>query len=55
MPSNRQARETLFQLASEDQPPLRWAARADAIGTFERKANDLIAQANAYRETPFAS
>jgi len=40
----------LVQLASQDQPPLRWAAGADAIGTFERKANDLLAQADAYRE-----
>jgi NAD(P)-dependent dehydrogenase (short-subunit alcohol dehydrogenase family) len=40
----------LLQLASLDEPPLRWAAGADAIGTFEKKANDLLAQANAHRE-----
>ena len=40
----------LVQLASQDDPPFRWPAGADAIGTFERKANDLLAQANAYRD-----
>jgi NAD(P)-dependent dehydrogenase (short-subunit alcohol dehydrogenase family) len=42
--------KVLVQLASQDKPPLRWAAGADAIGTFEKKAKDLLAQANAYRE-----
>jgi hypothetical protein len=42
--------KALVQLASQDEPPLRWAAGADAIGTFERKANQLLAQANAYRD-----
>jgi NAD(P)-dependent dehydrogenase (short-subunit alcohol dehydrogenase family) len=42
--------KALVQLASQDEPPHRWAAGADAIGTFEQKANDLLAQANAYRE-----
>jgi hypothetical protein len=42
--------KALIELASQDEPPLRWAAGADAIGTFERKANDLLAQANAYRD-----
>ena len=41
---------TLVQLASQDEPPLRWAAGADAVGTFEQKARDLLAQADAYRE-----
>jgi len=40
----------LIQLASQDQPPLRWPAGADAIRTFEQKAKDLLTQANAYRE-----
>jgi NAD(P)-dependent dehydrogenase (short-subunit alcohol dehydrogenase family) len=40
----------LVQLASQDEPPLRWAAGADAVATFEQKANDLLAQADAYRE-----
>jgi NAD(P)-dependent dehydrogenase (short-subunit alcohol dehydrogenase family) len=42
--------KTLIQLASQDEPPLRWAAGADAIGTFEQKAQNLLAQADAYRE-----
>jgi NAD(P)-dependent dehydrogenase (short-subunit alcohol dehydrogenase family) len=40
----------LIQLASQDEPPLRWAAGADAIQTVEQKARDLLAQADAYRE-----
>jgi len=42
--------KALLQLASQDEPPFRWPAGADAIGTFERKATDLLAQANAYRD-----
>ena len=42
--------EALVQLASQDKPPLRFAAGADAVGTFEQKAKDLLAQADAYRE-----
>jgi NAD(P)-dependent dehydrogenase (short-subunit alcohol dehydrogenase family) len=42
--------KALVQLASQAEPPLRWAAGADAIATFEQKANDLLAQADAYRE-----
>jgi NAD(P)-dependent dehydrogenase (short-subunit alcohol dehydrogenase family) len=40
----------LVQLASRDEPPLRFAAGADAIATVEQKANDLLAQADAYRQ-----
>lgn len=40
----------LVQLASQDQPPFRWPAGADAVHTIERKAKDLLAQADAYRE-----
>jgi NAD(P)-dependent dehydrogenase (short-subunit alcohol dehydrogenase family) len=40
----------LVQLASQDEPPLRWVAGADAIATVEHKAKDLLAQADAYRE-----
>lgn len=40
----------LMQLIGQDEPPLRWAAGADAVATFEQKARDLLAQANAYRE-----
>ncbi|MCM3870611.1 MAG: SDR family oxidoreductase [Pyrinomonadaceae bacterium] len=42
--------KVLIQLAGQDQPPLRWAAGADALGTFELKAKLLLAQADAYRE-----
>jgi NAD(P)-dependent dehydrogenase (short-subunit alcohol dehydrogenase family) len=40
----------LVQLAGQDEPPLRWAAGADAVETFEQKAKTLLAQADAYRE-----
>jgi NAD(P)-dependent dehydrogenase (short-subunit alcohol dehydrogenase family) len=40
----------LVQLASQDEPPLRWVAGADAIATVEQKARDMLAQADAYRE-----
>jgi len=42
--------DALVQLVGQDEPPLRWAAGADAVGAFEQKANDLLAQADAYRE-----
>ena len=42
--------KALVQLASQDKPPLRWAAGADAVATFEQKVSDLLAQANAYRD-----
>ena len=40
----------LLTIAGLEQPPLRWLAGADAIGAAEQKANDLLAQADAYRE-----
>jgi NAD(P)-dependent dehydrogenase (short-subunit alcohol dehydrogenase family) len=40
----------LVQLAGQDEPPLRFAAGADAVATVEQKAKDLLAQAGAYRE-----
>jgi NAD(P)-dependent dehydrogenase (short-subunit alcohol dehydrogenase family) len=40
----------LIQLVSSDEPPLRWAAGADAVAAFEDKAQTLIKQAGAYRE-----
>jgi NAD(P)-dependent dehydrogenase (short-subunit alcohol dehydrogenase family) len=40
----------LVQLASQDEPPPRFAAGGDAIATVEHKANDLLAQVDAYRE-----
>src|SRR6185369_7537839 len=42
--------KALVQLASQDEPPLRWAAGADAIGVVEQKANTLLAQVDAHRE-----
>jgi NAD(P)-dependent dehydrogenase (short-subunit alcohol dehydrogenase family) len=42
--------DALVQLASQDEPPLRFAAGADAVGALEQKARDLLAQASAYRE-----
>lgn len=42
--------KALIQLASQDEPPLRWAAGADAVADLERKAQLLLAQADAYRE-----
>jgi NAD(P)-dependent dehydrogenase (short-subunit alcohol dehydrogenase family) len=40
----------LVQLASQDEPPRRFVAGADALATVEQKAKDLLAQADAYRE-----
>ena len=40
----------LVQLAGQDEPPLRFMAGADAVETVEKKAKDLLAQADAYRE-----
>ena len=39
----------LVELASQDKPPLRWAAGADAVQVFEQKAKDLLAQADCNR------
>jgi NAD(P)-dependent dehydrogenase (short-subunit alcohol dehydrogenase family) len=40
----------LVQLADSAEPPLRWAAGADAVGALEQKANQLLDQADAHRE-----
>jgi NAD(P)-dependent dehydrogenase (short-subunit alcohol dehydrogenase family) len=40
----------LVRLAGLDEPPLRFPAGADAVATFEQKANGLLAQASAHRE-----
>jgi NAD(P)-dependent dehydrogenase (short-subunit alcohol dehydrogenase family) len=40
----------LVQLASQEEPPLRWIAGADAVAGVEQKAHNLLAQADAYRE-----
>ncbi|MGO4191145.1 SDR family oxidoreductase [Arthrobacter sp. YAF17] len=42
--------DALIQLAKLDEPPLRFAAGADAVGVFETKSKELHAQAGAYRE-----
>jgi NAD(P)-dependent dehydrogenase (short-subunit alcohol dehydrogenase family) len=34
----------------DDDPPLRWVAGADAVATVEQKANELLAQVDAYRD-----
>ncbi len=39
----------IVQLAGLDEPPARFAAGADAVQTFEAKANALLAQADAHR------
>ena len=42
--------DALVQLAALDTPPARFAAGADAVEAFEKKAKELHAQANAHRE-----
>jgi NAD(P)-dependent dehydrogenase (short-subunit alcohol dehydrogenase family) len=42
--------KALIQLASQDEPPLRWAAGAGAVQAVEQKAKDLLAHADTYRE-----
>ncbi len=42
--------DALVHLAAHDQPPLRFPAGADAVATFKKKAKELLAQADAYRE-----
>jgi NAD(P)-dependent dehydrogenase (short-subunit alcohol dehydrogenase family) len=42
--------KALVQLTSQDEPPLRWVAGADAVQIVEQKAKDLLAQVDAYRE-----
>ena len=40
----------LVQLAALDEPPVRFAAGADAVALFETKARTLLAQADAHRD-----
>jgi NAD(P)-dependent dehydrogenase (short-subunit alcohol dehydrogenase family) len=42
--------DALVSLASQAEPPVRFAAGADAVATFEQKAQELLAQADAYRD-----
>ena len=40
----------LVKLTALDEPPTRFAAGADAVQTFEAKANSLLTQAQVHRE-----
>jgi NAD(P)-dependent dehydrogenase (short-subunit alcohol dehydrogenase family) len=42
--------EALIAVVDQEQPPLRFVAGADAVETVEQKANELLAQVDAYRE-----
>jgi NAD(P)-dependent dehydrogenase (short-subunit alcohol dehydrogenase family) len=42
--------KALITVVDQEQPPLRWVAGADAVAAVERKANDLLAQVDAYRD-----
>jgi hypothetical protein len=42
--------KALITIVDEEQPPLRWVAGADAVATVEQKANELLAQVDAYRD-----
>ena len=42
--------DALVEVAALEQPPVRFAAGADAVATFEQKANELLAQADTHRE-----
>jgi NAD(P)-dependent dehydrogenase (short-subunit alcohol dehydrogenase family) len=40
----------LVQLASQDDPPRRWVAGADAVGAIEQKARTLLADVDMHRD-----
>jgi NAD(P)-dependent dehydrogenase (short-subunit alcohol dehydrogenase family) len=42
--------DALLQLAAQEDPPLRFPAGADAVAAFERRAKQLLDQANAHRD-----
>jgi NAD(P)-dependent dehydrogenase (short-subunit alcohol dehydrogenase family) len=42
--------DALVRLAGQEEPPLRFAAGADAVAAFERRAKTLLRQADAYRD-----
>jgi NAD(P)-dependent dehydrogenase (short-subunit alcohol dehydrogenase family) len=42
--------DALVKLAALDEPPVRFAAGADAVAIFEQKANQLLTQVEAHRE-----
>jgi NAD(P)-dependent dehydrogenase (short-subunit alcohol dehydrogenase family) len=41
--------KALITVVDQEQPPLRWVAGADAVAAVEQKANELLAQVDAYR------
>jgi NAD(P)-dependent dehydrogenase (short-subunit alcohol dehydrogenase family) len=42
--------KALITVVDQEQPPQRWVAGADAVATVEQKANELLAQVDAYRD-----
>jgi NAD(P)-dependent dehydrogenase (short-subunit alcohol dehydrogenase family) len=42
--------KALVTVVDQEHPPLRWVAGADAVATVEQKANELLAQVDAYRD-----
>jgi NAD(P)-dependent dehydrogenase (short-subunit alcohol dehydrogenase family) len=42
--------KALVTVVDQEQPPLRWVAGADAVIAVEQKANELLAQVDAYRD-----
>ena len=42
--------KALVALSDQDEPPVRWVAGADAVEAVEKKAQDLLAQVDAYRD-----
>jgi NAD(P)-dependent dehydrogenase (short-subunit alcohol dehydrogenase family) len=42
--------KALVTIVDAEPPPLRWVAGADAVATVEQKANELLAQVDAYRD-----
>ena len=42
--------DALIHLAGQEEAPLRFAAGADAVAAFERRAKSLLAQGDAYRD-----
>jgi NAD(P)-dependent dehydrogenase (short-subunit alcohol dehydrogenase family) len=42
--------KALVALSDLDEPPVRWVAGADAVEAVEKKAQDLLAQVDAYRD-----
>jgi hypothetical protein len=42
--------KALVSLAGQPEPPLRWAAGADAVEALEHNAKTILARVGAYRE-----